>query len=170
MTFILFLVIVLAIIAVYARYKQEQIVGLSKMQILEKHRSAFAVYRGWLIFAVVLFAIGFLLAKCYPMYETEEYEYWLFGTHKGTREVLTTSAWWSYILRGLGVLVGIPVLIGFLDRWNAIQRYKKMTQDEYAHLQQKTQADIKKQDEDAKRAKRTRSIINNVGKIINGGY
>ena len=61
MTFILFLVIVLAIIAVYARYKQEQIVGLSKMQILEKHRSAFAVYRGWLIFAVILFVIGFCI-------------------------------------------------------------------------------------------------------------
>lgn len=38
MTFVLFLVIVLAIIAVYARYKQEQIVGLSKMQrYIKKH-------------------------------------------------------------------------------------------------------------------------------------
>ena len=41
MTFILFLVIVFAIIAVYARYKQEQIVGLTKAQILEKHRMLF---------------------------------------------------------------------------------------------------------------------------------
>lgn len=37
----------------------------------------------------------------------------VFGTHTGTREVLTTSAWWSYILRGFGILIGIPVLIGF---------------------------------------------------------
>ena len=88
------------------------------------------------------------------MHETEEYEYWLFGTHKGTREVLTTSAWWSYILRGLGVLIGFPVLIGYLDRLNAVRRYKKMTQDEYVHLQQKTQADIKKQDEEAKQARK----------------
>ena len=122
MTFIIILVIVLAIIGIYARYKQEQIVGLSHKEILEKHRHAFAVYRGWLIFAIILFIGGYLLAKCYPMYETEEYEYWLFGTQKGTREVLTASAWWSYILRGLGILIGIPVLIGFLDRWKAIKK------------------------------------------------
>ena len=168
MTFILFLVIVLAIIAVYARYKQEQIVGLSKMQILEKHRNALFTYGVWLIFAIILFVVGYLLSVCLPMHETEEYEYWLFGTHKGTREVLTTSAWWSYILRGLGVLIGFPVLIGYLDRLNAVRRYKKMTQDEYAHLQQKTKADIKKQDEQAKQARKTRRMINNIGDFING--
>ena len=168
MTFLLFLVIVIAIIAVYARYKQEQIVGLSYEEILEKHRHAFAVYRGWLIFAIILFIGGYLLAKCCPMYETEEYEYWLFGTQKGTREVLTASAWWSYILRGLGILIGIPVLIGFLDRWKAIKKYERMSISEYSNLQQKTQADIKKQDEEAKRAKRARGIANVIGKIING--
>lgn len=82
--------------------------------------------------------------------------------------MLTTSAWWSYILRGLGVLIGLPVLIGYLDRLNAVRRYKKMTQDEYAHLQQKTQADIKKQDEEAKQARKTRRMINNIGDFING--
>ena len=169
MTFLLFLVIVIAIIAVYARYKQEQIVGLTKEQILEKHRNAYATYKGWLIFAVILFVGGYLLAKCYPMYETEEYEYWLFGTHKGTREVLTTSAWWSYILRGLGILIGIPVLIGFLDRWNAVKRYEKMTLNEYSHLQQKTQANIKKEDEEAKQARRVRNLANNINDFINGG-
>lgn len=168
MTFLLFLVIVIAIIAVYARYKQEQIVGLSHEEILEKHRHAFAVYRGWLIFAVILFVGGYLLAKYYPMYETEEYEYWLFGTHKGTREVLTTSAWWSYILRGLGILIGIPVLIGFLDRWNAVKRYEKMTLNEYSHLQQKTREDIKKQDEEAKQARRVRKLAHNINDFING--
>ena len=168
MTFILVLVIMLGVIAVYVRYKQEQIVGLTKAQILEKHRSALFTYGVWLVFAIILFVIGYLLSVCLPMYETEEYEYWLFGTQKGTREVLTTSAWWSYILRGLGVLVGFPVLIGYLDRLNAVRRYKKMTQDEYAYLQQKTQADIKKQDEEAKQVRRTRSIINNIDGLING--
>lgn len=43
-----------------------------------------------------------------------------------------------------------------------------MTQDEYAHLQQKTQADIKKQDEEAKQARKTRRMINNIGDFING--
>ena len=59
------------------------------------------------------------------MYETEEYEYWLFGTQKSTREVLTAEAWWSYILRFLGVMIGIPCLIGFLDRKKAINKYEK---------------------------------------------
>ena len=105
-TLLIVLLIVICIVLCYNRYKQEQIVGLSHEEILEKHRHAFSVYRGWLIFAVILFIGGYLLAKCYPMYETEEYEYWLFGTQKGTREVLTASAWWSYILRVLGVSTG----------------------------------------------------------------
>lgn len=169
MTFIVILVIVLSIISVYIRYKQDQVVGLSHKEILEKHQKAFAIYRGWLIFAVILFVCGYLLAKCFPMYKTENYEYWFFGTHTGTREVLTASAWWSYILRGFGILIGIPVLIGFLDRWNAIRRYRKMTQLEYANFQQLVQSDINKQEESAKQAKKTRTIINIIGKIINGG-
>ena len=168
MTFLLFLVIVIAIIAVYARYKQEQIVGLSHEEILEKHRHAFAVYRGWLIFAIILFIGGYLLAKCYPMYETEEYEYWLFGTQKGTREVLTASAWWAYILRGFGILIGIPVFIGFLDRWKAIKKYERMSISEYSNLQQKTQADIKKADEEAKQIKRARKIGKTIGGFFDG--
>lgn len=169
MTFIMILVIVLSIITVYIRYKQDQIVGLSHKEILEKHQKAFANYKGWLIFAAILFVCGYLLAKCFPMYKTENYEYWFFGTHTGTREVLTTSAWWSYILRGFGILIGIPVLIGFLDRWSAIRRYRKMTQAEYANFQQLVQSDINKQDESVKQAKKTRTIINIIGKIINGG-
>lgn len=167
-TLLIVLAIVICIVLCYNRYKQEQIVGLTKEQILEKHRNAFAKYRGWLIFAIILFVGGYLLAKCYPMYETEEYEYWLFGTHKGTREVLTASAWWSYILRGLGILIGIPVLIGFLDRWKAVKRYEKMTLNEYSHLQQKTQEDIKKQDEEAKQARRARNLAHNINDFING--
>ncbi len=169
MTLLLILVILITVIVLYTRHKQEQIVGLTKEQILKKHQHAFTIYRGWLVFTVILFVGGYLLAKCYPMYKTEEYEYWWFGTQKGTREVFTTSAWWSYILRGLGVLIGMPVLIGFLDRWGAVRKYKKMTQDEYFHLQQKTRADIKKEDEETRRAKRTRNIIKIIGKIINGG-
>lgn len=99
MTLIMILVIALTIIAVYNRHKMEQIVGLSHREILNKHQKAFNTYKGWLIFAIILFTGGYLLAKCYPMYETENYEYWFFGTQKGTREVLTASAWWSYPAR-----------------------------------------------------------------------
>lgn len=170
MTLIMIIVIALTIIAVYNRHKMEQIVGLSHREILNKHQKAFNTYKGWLIFAIILFTGGYLLAKCYPMYETENYEYRFFGTQKGTREVLTASAWWSYILRGLGILIGIPVLIGFLDRWRAIRRYRKMTQLEYTNFQQQMQSEIIKQDEATKRAKRTRTIIGIIGRIINGGY
>lgn len=169
-TLLIVLAIVICIILCYNRYKQEQIVGLSHEEILEKHRHALAVYRGWLVFAVILFVGGYLLAKCYPMYETEDYEYWLFGTQKGTREVLTAFGWWSYILRLLGVFIGIPSLIGFFDRWKAVRKYENMSLSEYSDLQQKTQADINKQDREAKEAKRGRTIGKIIGKIISGGY
>lgn len=168
-TLLILIIVVLVISTTYIRHKQEQIVNLSQKELLEKHRHACAIYRGWLIFAVLLFVGGYLLSVCYPMYETEEYEYWLFGTQKGTREVLTTSAWWSYILRTLGVLIGIPVSIGFFDRWNAIKRYKKMSLHEFSNLQYTTQQNIDEQDQETKKVKKVNLILKILGKIISAG-
>ena len=126
-TLLIIAIVIISVLVTYTRYKQEQIVNLTHKELLEKHQHAYSVYKGWLIFSILLFVFGYILSQCFPMYETEEYEYWLFGTQKGTREVLTTSAWWSYILRGLGVLAGIPSLIGFLDRWNAVKKYQNMS-------------------------------------------
>lgn len=167
-TLIFVLVIVLTIIVAYMKHKQEQVVGLSLHEILQKHRSAYSSYRGWLIFSIIILIIGFLLSEFCDMYETEEYEYWLFGTQKGTREVLTAEAWWSYILRFFGVLIGIPCLIGFLDRRNAIKRYEAMSINEYSTFQQQIRQEIKKQEENTKKAKRVNTAIKIFGKLLNG--
>ena len=90
------------------------------------------------------------------------------NTSEKWREVLTTSAWWSYILRGLGVLAGIPSLIGFLDRWNAVKKYQNMSYNEYVNLQHTTRQDIEQQDKNMKEAKRRNTIIKIIGKIISG--
>ena len=74
-TLLILIIVVLVISTTYIRHKQEQIVNLSQKELLEKHRHACAIYRGWLIFAILLFVGGYLLSVCYPMYETEEYEY-----------------------------------------------------------------------------------------------
>lgn len=156
-TLFIFIVIVLCIAVAYKKHKQEQIIGLTQNELLQKHRNAYISYRNWLIFSIVIFLIGLLLSEFCDMYETEEYEYWLFGTQKGTREVLTAEAWWSYILRILGVLIGIPCLIGFLDRRKAISRYKSMSHNEYSNLQQEVHQDMemqRKQDEKVKAAKK----------------
>lgn len=167
-TLLIIAIVIISVLVTYARYKQEQIVNLTHKELLEKHQHAYSVYKGWLIFSILLFVFGYILSQCFPMYETEEYEYWLFGTQKGTREALTTSAWWSYILRGLGVLAGIPSLIGFLDRWNAVKKYQNMSYNEYVNLQHTTRQDIKQQDKNMKEAKRRNTIIKIIGKIISG--
>lgn len=93
------------------------------------------------------------------MYETEEYEYWLFGTQKGTREVLTTEAWWSYILRILGVLIGIPCLIGFIDRRKAINKYEAMSSNEYSNFQREVYQDMENQRRQDEKVKGVKNII-----------
>ena len=163
-TLFIILCVILFIASLRARYKQEQIVGLSHEEILMKHRNALAKYRFWLILAIVMFVGGFLLAKCYPMYETEDYEYWIF---KGTQKVLTATAWWSYILRGLAIIIAIPSLIGFSDRLKAIKKYENMSVTEYSNLQQRTLQEIKRDDEYAKKARRARSVANIIEKIFN---
>lgn len=167
-TLLIIAIVIISVLVTYARYKQEQIVNLTHKELLEKHQHAYSVYKGWLIFSILLFVLGYILSQCFPMYETEEYEYWLFGTQKGTREVLTMSAWWSYILRVLGVLAGIPSLIGFLDRRNAIKKYQNMSHNEYVNLQHTTRQDIEQQDKSMKEAKRRNTIIKIIGKIISG--
>lgn len=167
-TLLIIAIVIISVLITYSRYKQEQIVNLTHKELLEKHQHAYSVYKGWLIFSILLFVLGYILSQCFPMYETEEYEYWLFCTQKGTREVLTTSAWWSYILRVLGVLAGIPSLIGFLDRRNAIKKYQNMSHNEYVNLQHTTRQDIEQQDKSMKEAKRRNTIIKIIGKIISG--
>lgn len=167
-TLLIIAIVIISVLVTYARYKQEQIVNLTHKELLEKHQHAYSAYKGWLIFSILLFVLGYILSQCFPMYETEEYEYWLFGTQKGTCEVLTTSAWWSYILRVLGVLAGIPSLIGFLDRRNAIKKYQNMSHNEYVNLQHTTRQDIEQQDKSMKEAKRRNTIIKIIGKIISG--
>lgn len=165
-TLLIFVVIVLSIIVAYIKHKQKQIIGLTRSELLQKHRNAYVSYRNWLIFSIIIILFGFLLSKFCVMYEIEEYEYWLFGTQKSTREVLTAEAWWSYILRFLGVMIGIPCLIGFLDRKKAINKYETMSANEYLNLQQEVHQDMekqRKQDEKAKAVKNTIKIF----KILN---
>ena len=167
-TLLIILCIIVIVLSLRTRHKQEQIVGLSLEELLSKHRNAFATYRFWVILSIVMFVGGYLLAECYPMYETEEYEYWFFGTEKGTREVLTATAWWSYILRVLAVLIFIPAIIGLSNRWKAINKYKQMSDVEYYNLQRRTQQDIEKQDEAYKQYKRTKTAMNIFDKLFNG--
>lgn len=166
-TLLIILIIVLVLVSFRLRYKQEQVVGLSREQLLQKHRNAFFVYRFWVILSIVMFIGGYILAEYFPIYETEEYEYWFFGTERGTHEVLTATAWWSYILRGLAIIIFIPAIIGFFDRLSAINKYKNMSADSYSSLQEKTLKDIKKQDEYAKNAKRAKTAMNIFDKIFN---
>lgn len=158
-TLFIFIVIVLCIAVAYTKHKQKQIIGLSRNELLQKHRSACSSYRNWLIFSILIFLIGFLLSEFYDMYETEEYEYWLFGTQKGTREVLTTEAWWSYILRTLGVLIGIPCLIGFIDRKKAINKYEAMSSNEYSNFQREVYQDMENQRRQDEKVKGAKNII-----------
>ena len=167
-TLFIILCIVLFVISIRSRHKQEQIAGLSREELLRKHRNMFAVYRFWVILSVIIFVGGYILAECYPMYETEEYEYWFFGTEKGTREVLTATAWWSYILRALAVLIFIPTIIGLFDRRNAIKKYEQMSAMEYSNLQGRIQQDINEQDKAYKQYKRTKTAINIFNKLFNG--
>lgn len=166
-TLFIILCVVLFVIAIRSSHKQNQIVGLSREELLQKHRNAFSTYRFFVILSVVIFVGGYLLAKCYPMYETEKYEYWFFGTQKGTHEVLTATAWWSYILRGLAVLIFIPAIIGFTDRLKAIKKYEQMSGTEYLNLQKRTKLDIEKQEKAYKQYKRTKTAMSILEKLFN---
>lgn len=158
-TLLIVVIIALSIIVAYTKHKQEQIIGLTRNELLQKHCKAYSSYRNWLIFSIIIFFIGFLLSEFCDMYKTEEYEYWLFGTQKDTREVLTTEAWWSYILRFLGTLIGIPCLIGLIDRRNAINKYKTMSVNEYSSLQHKVHQDMENQRKQDKKVKTVNNII-----------
>lgn len=167
MTFFLILYIGLAILVVYQRHKQDQIVNLSHTEIIILHRKAYIKYRNWLIYSILSFIIGYIMSEFCTMYETEKYTYWLFGTQEGTREVLTANGWISYILRVLGFLIGFPCLLGFIDRAKALSRYKTMTNSDYMRFQQIIHSDIVKQEEEEKRAKKINTVIKIIGKIIN---
>ena len=67
-TLFIFIVIVLCIAVAYTKHKQKQIIGLSRNELLQKHRSACSSYRNWLIFSILIFLIGFLLSEFYDMY------------------------------------------------------------------------------------------------------
>ena len=59
---LIILIIVLVLVSFRLRYKQEQVVGLSREQLLQKHRNAFFVYRFWVILSIVMFIGGYILA------------------------------------------------------------------------------------------------------------
>lgn len=155
----LFIYFALAIIWAYYRHKQDQILNLSVNEMIELHTKAFKKYKAWTIFSIALFVLGCLMYNYGEIYETEEYEYWLFGTHKGTREVLTATGWWSYIFMIISVLIGFPCLLGFIDRYNAVNKYKRMSDSDYNKLQTKVQKSVNLQDNTVKGVKTVKTTI-----------
>lgn len=58
-TLLIIAIVIISVLVTYARYKQEQIVNLTHDELLEKHQHAYAVYKGWLIFSILLFVLGY---------------------------------------------------------------------------------------------------------------
>lgn len=150
---LLFIYFAIVIIWVYCRHKQDQILSLNINEMIQLHSKALRKYRNWTFFSLSLFILGIIMFNCGEIYETEEYEYWFFGSHNGTREVLTATGWWSYIFMIVGILIGFPCLMGLIDRYNAVNKYKKMSYVDYNNLQTKVQQRVNLQDNAVKGAK-----------------
>lgn len=158
-------IISIVVIALYFIFKQEQVINCSYQQIIEIHERAFRKYRFVLVVSCLTIGLGYYLYKCYPLHRTETYTYWLFGDCTGTREVMTATAAWSYVCIILGSVVGFISLIGFLDRLSAINKYKEMGEDGYRKLQIRKMEEKKKDEEQTKAFKRTKSIIDIISKL-----
>lgn len=165
MTFIIILIIVYVIIATYINNKRNQVLYKSLEELKNAHEKALKRYRNLVIGSLIIIVLGIIIYKCFETHRTEVYEYWLFGTRTGTKEVLTKYGWWSYTLIGTGLLIGIPSFIGLLDRLKAIIRYKDMTADEYNAYKCKIMGDIRRDENIIKNVKRVNLIIKIFNKL-----
>lgn len=165
MTFIIILIIVYVVVATYINNKRSQVLYKSLEDLKNAHEKAFKRYRNLTIGSFIIIVAGIIIYNCFETHRIEVYEYWLFGTRTGTKEVLTKYGWWSYILIGTGSLIGIPSIIGLLDRLKAIIRYKDMTADEYNAYKCKIIDDIHREENIMKNVKRVNTAIKIFNKL-----
>ena len=161
MTLSVILCILIFILALAHQGNVDDIVGLNRVQIVEKKKNALQTSLTILGSFAVLLLLGIILYKCFPLRHTVEVK--IFGKIKEVTR-WTSSHYWALFLTFLGSIGSTIGLIGSIRNYSASTKYSNMTDDAYIQYQAKVKEKNEKELKQARQAKRGYKI----GQILSG--
>lgn len=167
MTTLLVIILIIALIVAIIQSKNyDDIMGLSRVELVEKKRKQSRKMLIVLVVSIAALVIGILLYKYTDMHKIVQVKT-IFGKVKDARRWSESHYWACFlsIFGGLGTVIG---LIGSLSNITALGKYNEMTDEAFAAFQDQTQ---KKQEENyrkAKQAKRGYKLGQFLSKILWG--